>query len=106
MHTAATDKTRRLSPFISHCILRAHDKDCKCVGGVTSKLVALPPFHQIKVYLAKISLKQQVVANKSLWLEDLKCYLSLCQVSGTDSVVYEKSLNVSEQTCNVYWSKV
>ena len=29
-------------------------------------------------------------------------YLSLCQLS----VVYQKSLNVSEQTCNVYRSKV
>ena len=31
-------------------------------------------------------MKQQVLANKSLWFEDLKCYLSLCQVSGTDSL--------------------
>ena len=43
---------------------------------------------------------------KQIWLEDLKCYLSLCQVSGTDSLVYQKSLNVLEQNCNVYWSKV
>ena len=33
-------------------------------------------------------------------------YLSLFQVSGRDSVVYQKSLNVSEQNCNIYWSKV
>ena len=51
-------------------------------------------------------MKYQVLANKSLWVEDLKCYFNLCQVSGTDSVVYQKSLTVSEQNCNVYWSKV
>ena len=36
LHTAATDKTRRESSFISNCILRTHDEDCICVGGVTS----------------------------------------------------------------------
>ena len=62
------------------------------------------PISPIRIYSAKINTKQQALANKSLWLEDLTCYFSLFQVSGADSFVYQKSLNVSEQTCNVYWS--
>ena len=30
-----------------------------------------PPFHRFKIYLAKINTKWQVLANKSVWLEDL-----------------------------------
>ena len=50
------------------------------------------PFHRIEIYLAKINMKWQILANKSLWLEDLKCYLSLCQVSGTGSLLFTGNL--------------
>ena len=47
--------------------------------------------------LESIFEKQHVLANKSLWLENLKCHLNLYQVLGTNSVVYHKSLNIGEQ---------
>ena len=50
------------------------------------------PFQRFEIYLAKINTKYQVLANKTLWLEGLKCYLSLCQVSGTDSVLFTRNL--------------
>ena len=37
-------------------------------------------------------LRQKILANKSLRLEDLKCDLSLCQVSGTDSLLLTRNL--------------
>ena len=37
--------------------LRTHNRDCKCVDGVTSYLIAPTPFHQFGIYLAKINMK-------------------------------------------------
>ena len=62
----------------------------KSVGGVTSYIVAPPPFYRLEIYLVKINTKliaysiQQIVVVTGPEV----LYLSLCQVSVTNALLF------------------
>ena len=108
LHTAAADKTRRQSSFVSNCVSRTHDEHCKCVGGVTSYIAgSSAPISPIRNLFSQ---NQHEIAStgKQIFLVGRPEVLSqsLPSFRYRLSVVYQKSLNVSEQNCNIYWSKV
>ena len=106
LHTAAADKTRRQSSFVSNRVLRTHEERCRCVGGVTSWLVAPPPISPIgnlfgpNQHEIASTGKQNVMVGRPEVLSQ-----SVPSFRYRLSVIYRKSLNVSEQNCNVYCSK-